>query len=155
MSKYGSTPLSVAARYGHKEIAKLLIALPNVDVASKDDFGRTPLWWAQKQGHARIADCLLESRKYPSVDIAAAKIPLGDQATFGALSPWSCGVCMADIFVRNYACHACGSFRICAQCRGLRAHCLVESHILSSFARPLVWKKENVQDESDSDEQEN
>ncbi|KAJ4122790.1 hypothetical protein NW768_010235 [Fusarium equiseti] len=51
---WGSTPLSVAARQGHTEIVKLLLATKLVDKNSSDDLGRTIEWWATQRGHSEI-----------------------------------------------------------------------------------------------------
>ncbi|KAG4269316.1 AGC/PKA protein kinase [Fusarium proliferatum] len=74
---YGWTALSYAARYGHEQVVKLLVARDDVDLNSTDGlYGETPLSWAAKNGHAGVvklllgnqgilADCVPESRQTP------------------------------------------------------------------------------------------
>ena len=52
--EYGCTPLHCVARYGHKEVAELLIA-KGADVNAKDTRGRTPIDLAINQGRKEIA----------------------------------------------------------------------------------------------------
>ncbi|KAF4497149.1 hypothetical protein FAGAP_6672 [Fusarium agapanthi] len=60
---YGWTPLSYAARYGHEEVVKLLIARDDVDPNSNDQLNcETPLSWAAKSGHAAIVKMLLDKQ---------------------------------------------------------------------------------------------
>ena len=54
------TPLHIAALYGQKEVAKLLLA-NKTDVNAKDNYGATPLLWAALQGHEDVAELLLAS----------------------------------------------------------------------------------------------
>jgi HEAT repeat protein len=53
---YGYTPLYYAARYGHKDVAQLLLA-NHAEVNAKDNYGLTPLHWAMD--HKDIAELLL------------------------------------------------------------------------------------------------
>ncbi|KAF4415640.1 ankyrin repeats (3 copies) domain-containing protein [Fusarium austroafricanum] len=56
----GWTPLSLAAKNRHEAIIKLLLAIKEVDVNSKDEkYGWTPLSWAAKNGHESIVKLLL------------------------------------------------------------------------------------------------
>ena len=54
----GQTPLREAARWGHKEIAELLIA-KGADVNAKTKYGYTPLPDAAYGGHKEIAELLI------------------------------------------------------------------------------------------------
>lgn len=57
---YDWTPLSYAARHGHEEVVKLLIARKDVDPNSTDGMtGATPLSWAAKNGHPDVVKLLL------------------------------------------------------------------------------------------------
>ncbi|KAK8851947.1 ankyrin repeat protein [Apiospora arundinis] len=53
---YGSTSLSIAARFGNGYIVERILGIASVDVNIVDDFGRSPLWWAQKLGHIMIVE---------------------------------------------------------------------------------------------------
>jgi hypothetical protein len=50
-NSYGRTPLSWAAKYGHKEVVKLLLTIDSVKPDSIDNSGRTPLSYAAEGGH--------------------------------------------------------------------------------------------------------
>ena len=54
----GSTALGHAAKYGHNEIAELLIE-NGADVSAKDESGGTPLHLAALMGHKEIAELLI------------------------------------------------------------------------------------------------
>ncbi|KAI0883149.1 ankyrin repeat protein [Annulohypoxylon maeteangense] len=56
---YGSTPLSIAVRFGHEKSVTLFLDTGKVDVNSRDNFGRTPLWWATKRGYSHISKLLM------------------------------------------------------------------------------------------------
>ncbi|KAL4788863.1 hypothetical protein BDV19DRAFT_48924 [Aspergillus venezuelensis] len=58
------TPLSRAARSGHKEVVKLLIQSGKVHVDSKSQSGRTPLSWAAEQGHKEIVKLLFRVERW-------------------------------------------------------------------------------------------
>ncbi len=67
---HGCTPLHCAARYGHKEVAELLIA-KGADVNAKDTRGRTPIDLAMNQGRKEIAKLLASKSGDVSLHIAA------------------------------------------------------------------------------------
>ena len=67
---HGCTPLHCAARYGHKEVAQLLIA-KGADVNAKDTRGRTPIDLAINQGRKEIAKLLLSKSGDVSLHTAA------------------------------------------------------------------------------------
>ncbi len=54
---HGCTPLHCAARYGHKEVAELLIT-KGADINAKDDGGKTALSYAVEGGYTEIAEIL-------------------------------------------------------------------------------------------------
>ena len=55
--QFGATPLYLAAEFGRKEIAELLIA-KGADVNAGDKRGRTPLDWAVGRSHVETAALL-------------------------------------------------------------------------------------------------
>jgi ankyrin repeat protein len=67
---HGCTPLHCAARYGHKEVAELLIA-EGADVNAKDTRGRTPIDLAINQGRKEMAKLLASKSGDVSLYIAA------------------------------------------------------------------------------------
>ncbi len=67
---HGCTPLHCAARYGHKEVAQLLIA-KGADVNAKDTRGRTPIDLAMNQERKEIAKLLLSKSADVSLHTAA------------------------------------------------------------------------------------
>jgi ankyrin repeat protein len=67
---HGCTPLHCAARYGHKEVAELLIA-KGADINAKDTRGRTPIDLAINQGRKEIAKLLLSKSGDFSLHTAA------------------------------------------------------------------------------------
>jgi hypothetical protein len=58
-SRYGDTPLWLAAKNGHEAIVRCLIE-KGAAVDSKDYFGRTALAWATEKGHEAMAKYLIE-----------------------------------------------------------------------------------------------
>jgi len=57
-SKYGRTPLSMAAENEHEMVVKLLLETGEVVVDSKDEYGRTPLSRAAANGHEMVVRLL-------------------------------------------------------------------------------------------------
>ncbi len=57
----GATPLTGAARFGHQDIALVLIVAGGADVDQQDDFGETPLFWAAYQGHLPTVQVLVNA----------------------------------------------------------------------------------------------
>jgi len=55
----GDTPLQFAARNGHAEVAKVMLAYKDVEVNPATIDGFTPLHAAVKEGHAEVAKDLL------------------------------------------------------------------------------------------------
>ena len=76
----GATPLQVAAGYGHRDVAELLLA-SQADVNAKNPFGQTPLHWAAVGGHKDVAALLLANE----ADVNA-KDKKGDTPLHGAAS---------------------------------------------------------------------
>ncbi len=56
----GLTPLHVAARHGHTEVAKILLEA-GADVHAKVKDGVTPLHWAAYYGHTKVVKILLKA----------------------------------------------------------------------------------------------
>jgi ankyrin repeat protein/predicted TIM-barrel fold metal-dependent hydrolase len=67
---HGCTPLHCAARYGHKEVAELLIA-KGADVNAKDTRGRTPIDLAINQDRKEMAKLLASKSGNVSLHTAA------------------------------------------------------------------------------------
>ncbi len=67
---HGCTPLHCAARYGHKEVAELLIA-KGADINAKDTRGRTPTDLAINQGRKELAKLLASKGSDVSLHTAA------------------------------------------------------------------------------------
>jgi len=67
---HGCTPLHCAVRYGHKEVAQLLIA-KGADVNAKDTRGRTPADLAINEGRKEIAKLLMSKSGDVSLHTAA------------------------------------------------------------------------------------
>ncbi|KAF5681472.1 ankyrin protein [Fusarium denticulatum] len=55
----GSTPLSYAAEYGHKEAVELLMKHVDMNTDSTDEQGRTPVSWAARRGYVDVLKVLL------------------------------------------------------------------------------------------------
>ncbi|MBQ3526920.1 MAG: ankyrin repeat domain-containing protein [Akkermansia sp.] len=66
---YGETPLYWAARDGHTEIVKLLLAAPGIEVNKAHMYGETPLYWAAFYSHTEIVKLLLAA---PGIDVNKA-----------------------------------------------------------------------------------
>jgi ankyrin repeat protein len=65
-SKFGHTPISLAAEMGREGMVRLLLGVPGVDVNSKNKSGNTPLSYAARNGHEAIVQLLLDA---PRVDV--------------------------------------------------------------------------------------
>jgi ankyrin repeat protein len=65
-SRYGRTPLSWAARYGHEAVVKLLVNRDDIEAGSKDRDGRTPLSWAAEYGHEIVVKLLQSPERLSS-----------------------------------------------------------------------------------------
>ncbi|XP_065910640.1 osteoclast-stimulating factor 1-like [Dysidea avara] len=60
LDKSGSTPLHWAASGGHAECAKILLAVPNIELDVQNKLGDTALHNAAWKGHVAIVEMLLE-----------------------------------------------------------------------------------------------
>ncbi|KAL7803977.1 hypothetical protein V8C43DRAFT_320587 [Trichoderma afarasin] len=58
---YGMTPLAWAARYGHEDMCKLLLATGQAEIDWKDIFGRSALSSAAEKGHEAVVKRLLDT----------------------------------------------------------------------------------------------
>ena len=45
---------------GHVEVVRVLLSVPGIDIATKNDWGYTPLQSAQAQGNSRVVTLLQE-----------------------------------------------------------------------------------------------
>lgn len=63
------TALCTAARKGHSEVVRQLLALPVVDINSTDSTDHTPLSWAAERGHAGVVEILLA---HEAIDVGLA-----------------------------------------------------------------------------------
>ena len=57
-NEYSYTPLYWAARHGHAECVKLLLAAPGIDVNRANKDGKTPLQIATERGQTECAELL-------------------------------------------------------------------------------------------------
>jgi ankyrin repeat protein len=58
---HGQTPLSFAARGGHKAVVNLLVSRDDIAANSKDNDGQTPLFWAAREGYEAVVRLLARS----------------------------------------------------------------------------------------------
>lgn len=128
---YNTTPLSIAARFGHKDAVLDLLAR-SPDLKIKDIFGRTPLWWAR--GYPEVADILIEYCKKNGIVVQEDNLPTPrDQGPYDDDSGF-CVVCLFGVSDGDsfYCCGICinGDFVMCEDCFAIKAHCLDDSHIL-------------------------
>ena len=66
---HGTTPLWLAARYGHEGVVRTLLATNAVDVNVRSASGRTPIFWAAAKGYLEVVKLLLEhGAEYDYVD---------------------------------------------------------------------------------------
>ena len=56
-TKYGGTPLFVAAEKGHQEIVSMLLKVEGIDVNQATKDGRTPLWQQHLKVIKRLYRC--------------------------------------------------------------------------------------------------
>ncbi|KAI1852914.1 hypothetical protein JX265_012942 [Neoarthrinium moseri] len=136
---YGTSVVSVAARFGHEDILRDLVSLGDADLVSSDCFGRDAIWWASVQGNERIRQHLTQVARCQQ-RAKAAELKSGTTLSFGQKRR-SCDVCLADIAEKEQyvACEDCGrgDFYICIRCQDLGARCRGESHVLKQCAGGL------------------
>jgi ankyrin repeat protein len=60
---HDQTPLLWAAKFGHKDVVRLLLAKENVNIDTRNEWGRTPFSWAAHNGHIEIVEMLLATGK--------------------------------------------------------------------------------------------
>ncbi|KAK8000389.1 hypothetical protein PG990_012989 [Apiospora arundinis] len=133
---YGSTPLSIAARFGHSDIVECILSIARVDINIADDFDRSPLWWAQKQGHFLIAERLLKHNG--PLPLSEPRVGMVDETVDETphtldLESGFCDICFTGLGRFYYICARCngGSFAICLGCQNQGAGCFDELHKLS------------------------
>ena len=73
--EYGLTPLHLAASYGHKNVAELLLA-SNAEVNAVDGYGLTPLHRAASNSHGDIVELLLANKADVSAEDNDGETPL-------------------------------------------------------------------------------
>jgi ankyrin repeat protein len=78
----GRTPLHLAARNGHKEIAELLIA-KGANVNMRDNYGSTALHWAAANNNKPVAEALLSKGAEINARSNNGAIPLHTAAMWG------------------------------------------------------------------------
>ena len=62
---HGYTPLLLAAKNGHYDVAKCLLehkTFPKININKEDNESRTPLHWAVENGHTDVVGLLLEHK---------------------------------------------------------------------------------------------
>lgn len=138
---YGSTALSVAARFGRTDMVMAIASLPESDLKSEDKFGRTALWWARTQTHNDIASILIDSAVQRGISMPDLSLPIGTFALYSRAGGW-CDVCMSNLahLSRHYYCKLCagGDFHVCLKCRRLGAQCLDASHFLEFYEEWVI-----------------
>ncbi|KAF5987960.1 ankyrin protein [Fusarium bulbicola] len=72
---WGSTPLSLAARFGEAGILSALIDTGVVEIESSDKFGRTTRWWATSRNHGAVTRLLAgtDAHQDPRTDAEEAE----------------------------------------------------------------------------------
>ncbi|KAH7317215.1 hypothetical protein BKA65DRAFT_111189 [Rhexocercosporidium sp. MPI-PUGE-AT-0058] len=132
MDYYNSTPLSIAARMGHKDILALLLAKSHA-LNIQDNFNRTPLWWAKRTGNSGTADLLLEKCRENGIIVQEDDLPITTISVPSDKICKNCDVCLLGVSDTDtyYHCDVCnnGDFGICEECFARKARCLDDSHI--------------------------
>ncbi|KAM7223603.1 Ankyrin repeat-containing domain protein [Rhypophila decipiens] len=128
---YGSTLISVAARFGDNEtISKLMqrhsSEMARAQLTMRDNFGRSPITWAASTGHSMTKKVLLGYYKalelLPGGDAFTPVTFMERSAPRGPQPPGSafCDVCLFNIgdFEPYYTCRKCfaGTYVCCCAC---------------------------------------
>ena len=80
----GCTPLHLACKEGHENIAKYLVETIKVDISRRDDKNKTATDYAKQNGHQHIADWLFSRKFYSTCGERISWKKVGD---FSALLP--------------------------------------------------------------------
>lgn len=126
---WGSTPLSLAARFGWADIIKTLLDTGTVEVESSDKFSRTTIWWATSRNHDAAARLLAGT---DGTEIEEGEAVQEQKPEIGIL----CDICWLDVSYQIFAnCGICngGDFDVCSACLSLGGHCFDETHELAGF----------------------
>jgi ankyrin repeat protein len=136
---YNSTPLSIAARRGHKDVVSFLLP-KSQSWNAQDTFGQTALWWAKRNGYFEIADLLLKKYEDNGIIIEEDNLSVTTMLFISNEGNRYCDVCVLDISAKGtyYHCEVCnsGDFDICEECLALKASCLDKSHVLTQRTPP-------------------
>lgn len=79
----GLTPLHIAAKEGHVDIAAFLIKNRAEVNARAGEYGLTPLHWAAWKGHKRVVEMLIDAGAQVNVHTAAGHTPFRIAVDFG------------------------------------------------------------------------
>ncbi|KAI1047936.1 hypothetical protein LB505_013246, partial [Fusarium chuoi] len=123
---WGSTPFSLAARFGWVDIIKTLLDAGTVEVESSDKFSRTTTWWATSRNHDAAARLLAGADGTDIEEREAVQEQKPEIETF-------CDICCLDVSDQVFAhCGICigGDFDVCSACLSLGGHCFDETHEL-------------------------
>ncbi|KAF5675217.1 ankyrin repeat domain-containing protein [Fusarium circinatum] len=129
---WGSTPLSIAARFGHVGILRRLIYTGAVEVESSDRFGRTTAWWAASRNHDAAVRLLARTNVHGDLgtDVEESEAVQRQLLEIEAY----CDICWLDVLPGQTRVHCgiCngGDFDMCSACVSLGGHCLDATHEL-------------------------
>ncbi|EMT72740.1 Ankyrin repeat domain-containing protein 50 [Fusarium odoratissimum] len=128
---WGSTPLSLAARFGGVGILMALIDTGAVEVESSDMFGRTTKWWATSHNHDAVARLLAgtDGHRDLGTDVEEGEAVQEQGLEMGTY----CDICWLFISGQTHVrCGICngGNFDVCSACLGLGGHCFDQTHEL-------------------------
>ncbi|CAH0056230.1 unnamed protein product [Clonostachys solani] len=135
--RFGSTPLSMAARHGHRSVVEHLLEC-EIALDMKDCFGRTALCWARRESHTEAADNILQSTRLKGI-VEEDKCEMAPNSSRRGTTEYgptyqACDVCTLPTRQGMYwHCSLCnsGDFDICPECVDAGAHCFVTDHKLA------------------------